>query len=593
MTAIGDSALRTPPALLARVRGKQREDAWLLSVDHPLRIGRWDRSGPRPDVDLWPDPRVSRDHARLWYRDRRWWIEDRGSKHGTRVGGWQIKGLGPAPLEPGAEIEIGDSVLMLAPPRWHRLRGRDLVVDLVVSPAVNYALTHCGRPVVERLAARNWSEAATETARLTFTLAPFGASSEIVVPPIEPSASIELPPPRLAIPGEALTGLTERAKDQLIVQIDGQPLRGNPIECWVLPYNEWSADDQDRLSLAAFVLPNHPLVAEVALAVSNRAGVHASAEDLLARVYKHLSDDWHLEYLFEPPSFESRSQKLRLPHQVLEASRERRGGGTCIDLALLFAACLENLGQQPMVAVLDLGASWHALVGCWQAIRTREEPLIEHPRRLRDEALWIDPTGCTRKHPERSSFENAVGKARRLLREQSMVFALDVAAARQIGVTPLPFSGEPLPSAAVAEAVEAARTLAGDGVTGTVALLLGLLADESGLTRRVVTACLGDVGAAVAGLTAARRADPPTTDASYRHALSLARERAKEARAPWVREEHLLVALLEVRSGRLDRALQEAGIDRRHLIEALRTVQAGSAKEELQASTACEISSFF
>jgi len=59
------------------------------------------------------DPYVSRTHARIFYKDGKWYIVDLGSKNGTYVNGEDIKGREAVELREGAEIVIGFSALIV------------------------------------------------------------------------------------------------------------------------------------------------------------------------------------------------------------------------------------------------------------------------------------------------------------------------------------------------------------------------------------------------------------------------------------------------------------------------------------------------
>jgi pSer/pThr/pTyr-binding forkhead associated (FHA) protein len=76
----------------------------------PLRpettVGR-DRSN---DVCL-PDPSVSHRHARLYFRNRNWWVEDLNSTNGTSVNGRRIEG--PGVVMPGDRLAFGNVVTRL------------------------------------------------------------------------------------------------------------------------------------------------------------------------------------------------------------------------------------------------------------------------------------------------------------------------------------------------------------------------------------------------------------------------------------------------------------------------------------------------
>lgn len=64
---------------------------------------------PDPDLDLVRDDAVSRKHARIWEDADGYWIEDCGSRRGTRVNGLLISGK--QHLEPNDTIEIGKTIL--------------------------------------------------------------------------------------------------------------------------------------------------------------------------------------------------------------------------------------------------------------------------------------------------------------------------------------------------------------------------------------------------------------------------------------------------------------------------------------------------
>lgn len=57
------------------------------------------------------DPYVSRVHARIFYKDGKWYVEDLGSRNGTYVNGEDVRGRGAAELSEGLEIVVGLSVL--------------------------------------------------------------------------------------------------------------------------------------------------------------------------------------------------------------------------------------------------------------------------------------------------------------------------------------------------------------------------------------------------------------------------------------------------------------------------------------------------
>jgi adenylate cyclase len=78
-------------------------------------VGR-PRHGVHVDIDLTPDLRVSRPHARISVADGQYWIEDLGSANGTQVDGQPIKGVGKLRLEPGQTICISETTIEVEVP---------------------------------------------------------------------------------------------------------------------------------------------------------------------------------------------------------------------------------------------------------------------------------------------------------------------------------------------------------------------------------------------------------------------------------------------------------------------------------------------
>jgi sigma-B regulation protein RsbU (phosphoserine phosphatase) len=78
-----------------------------LQADAPCGIGR----APENRIVL-TDSSVSRQHARLFSREDAWWVEDLGSKNGTKVNGNLIEG--PKRLKPGDGVQVGSFQLVFS-----------------------------------------------------------------------------------------------------------------------------------------------------------------------------------------------------------------------------------------------------------------------------------------------------------------------------------------------------------------------------------------------------------------------------------------------------------------------------------------------
>jgi hypothetical protein len=170
-----------------------------------------------------------------------------------------------------------------------------------------------------------------------------------------------------------------------------------------------------------------------------------------------LSFDLPLNYINPPPVFTEGSQRLRTPSDVVNGKR-----GTCIDLALLFAACLEYVNIYAVVFVL----TDHAFPGYWRnersyqdflEMRKMPEEAIEGTmdasataqRRLRFEEVrkWVrdgdlvpmETVWLTNHRGFAEAVETGVDNLRTSANFESLV---NINKLREEGVTPLPISGE-------------------------------------------------------------------------------------------------------------------------------------------------------
>jgi len=108
-TTPNSSSSETPPKklLLKIVKSNffMPQTEWRLDPGEYV-IGRY----PSNDVVI-PDPYVSRRHARVFFKDGEWYIEDLNSTNGTIVDNEDIRGKGPKKIGDGSEIIIGLTIL--------------------------------------------------------------------------------------------------------------------------------------------------------------------------------------------------------------------------------------------------------------------------------------------------------------------------------------------------------------------------------------------------------------------------------------------------------------------------------------------------
>lgn len=251
--------------------------------------------------------------------------------------------------------------------------------------------------------------------------------------------------------------------------------RSHPVT--ILAIDEWRDTPATRPLLPSFVFPRDPAIGQLVHDAvpylrtltdrwracfvgydiprwTSRGPVTLQARALWAC----LAQKWGLDYVRPPPTFTARSQRIRIPSDLL-----RYRHGTCLDLTLLFAACLEYIDLKPVIFL----AKGHAWVGVWKRLEdfdgffrnARRDGIVQPRDELRDwdtPMLWqvndvdeikeliesgqilsIETTLATGYLDPDARFEQATRFGVHE-RHEGLECMLDIGLARQNDVTPLP-----------------------------------------------------------------------------------------------------------------------------------------------------------
>jgi len=562
-----------------------------------FRVGRRD---PRdrvatPEIDLYPDSRVSRKHCRVTRHGGTWKIEDTGSKYGTFLNGKNIGRECAVDLPPGAEVRTGDTYWILVPDDWLLIRSEALAVFGPVSQQVTYAAYHCGTPVVGELHARNLGDAGSVPHRISFRIPDYSDTCEVEVPPLDPHTESVLGIPGLRLHGDMLKRLIGAVRSRLIVAVDDTESPESSPDVGILSMWAWSHAGDARCTVAAFVSPHDPVVAALMRDAAHRLAQEegmASFEALLASgrrdaeevalgvVYRSLARrpglSWERPIIKLCLDGRPFYQSIRPAHQIVGSSAAREVKATCLDLAVLMASCLENCGVCPVILFVEDkdGATRHAFVGCWAGTTPGERPVVRDSQFLRGEVesgnLFVcECTGVLDKGPDcpRLSFEEATAAAAKETEEAPSISAVDIGALRPpLGpITPMDCTLAP----EVAKAYDKATVFACEKnreAIETGFLLYGLLAARGAVTVAVFQALMADPeekqGCFRNGIRRRAHAAEAQPTWNYLECRRLAEAYAWYADSRMVREQDLWWALLDrgARSSSLQSALRLAGI---------------------------------
>lgn len=237
---------------------------------------------------------------------------------------------------------------------------------------INFAFVQNYVPVVRKvLLKNNTSETISDvTFRIEFE-PQFAKPFEQRIAALDPERTAEISPVELTVSADHLYSITEKvvAAANFSIEKDGEIIESVSGTVELLPANYWMGVGCVPEMISAFVCPNLPQVA----AVVSKAAAYLQkwtgaptfdgyqsrnpnvVKNQAAAIYAALQEE-NIAYIMPPASFETQGQRVRLAHDVLTAK-----SGTCLDLAALYASCLEAVGLNPLI----LFTKSHAFAGVW------------------------------------------------------------------------------------------------------------------------------------------------------------------------------------------------------------------------------------
>jgi len=318
----------------------------------------------------------------------------------------------------------------------------DLHLELELSPWVSLAGWQNAVPVVRRIVVENRGAVASEELLVRITVDPPVADVwERSVTSIPSGGTCSLDVVDLRFSPRELAHQIESARGRLEVELRSGDSVVTKVsrELELIAPTHWPGARWLPELLAAWVMPNHPALVPVLRAAAERLGQgrglsgyqQREAVRPIVRSLYETFQGFGPRYINPPASFEREGQKIRTPDQVLGG-----GLGTCVDFTVLFAGLLEEAGLHPLIVVL----ADHAFPGVWLVDSQFHQPLIDDPALLRKrirlgELCVFDSSAVA----TGLSFDRAREEASAMLEDSTgFRFAVDVAAARQRRIRPLP-----------------------------------------------------------------------------------------------------------------------------------------------------------
>jgi hypothetical protein len=265
-----------------------------------------------------------------------------------------------------------------------------LQVDFEIEPEINYSLLHNDRQLIEKL---TLTKLIKEDLHDIVVLVELNLGADNY--PYR-CTHVLFDEPQLALAPEVKIPLTatlprslrERVQSTVYVKVTcaGRTAYEATHRVTLIPVDEWLDDTNNNPWLPSFVLPRDPAILKIinssrryliGIADDPSAGfdgyqsVDDEAEDPSAGVdaqvraiWTAIVNEYRVQYINPPPAYSEQTQRLRTPSDILGSNT-----GTCIDLALLLASCLEYIDIYPVVVLL----SDHAFVGYWRSEEAHDD----------------------------------------------------------------------------------------------------------------------------------------------------------------------------------------------------------------------------
>ncbi len=268
----------------------------------------------------------------------------------------------------------------------HRL----LQVEFDLDEEINYSLLHNDRQLLKKLTLTKLVKEPLYDITIEVELNvgadnyPFRYTCLVFDEPQLIAASLV----KIPLTAALLRSLRERVASTVYVKVscEGRTAHETTRRVTLIPVDEWLDDGDRNPWLPSFVLPRDPAVLKIVSAsrrylvgiVDDAAagfdGYQSVDEDAdepskgvdyqVQALWTALVNEFRLQYINPPPAYSEQTQRLRTPSDIMMSN-----SGTCIDLALLLASCLEYIDIYPVLVLLE----GHAFVGYWRSETAHDE----------------------------------------------------------------------------------------------------------------------------------------------------------------------------------------------------------------------------
>ena len=320
-----------------------------------------------------------------------------------------------------------------------------------INTYINFAMQQNYVPIIRNLVITNKSDMPLKNLKVKITFEPnFAREYTHDIELIEVGKSITISPVRIILSTEFLFALTEKLVGNIFIEVyEGEErIYDQTFDVDLLTYDQWTGLRLMPEFIGAFITPNHPVIGEVIssgakyLAQWGKQPIFTGYQTnnpnnvklQMAALYAALSER-QIVYNNPPASYEVIGQRIRMPHMVMESKE-----GTCLDLAVLYATCLEAVGLNPLIVFIE----GHAFAACHLEQQTFadcvEDDVSAIEKRIvsgTEELLLVECTDFV--VGKNIDFDHALKHGKDHLNNiEKFICAVDIMRTRGSGIRPIP-----------------------------------------------------------------------------------------------------------------------------------------------------------
>ena len=326
-----------------------------------------------------------------------------------------------------------------------------LTISFIYSPVVNFAMQQNHIPISRKLLLKNNSDTDLLNVSVQIAVIPELADKmERIINVIPQNSVVEVNNLPINISPTYLSEITERLAGEIIVSVysNKELITSEKYPIDILPFDQWGGLSVIPEMLSAFVTPNYPAITKVIHRASHFLETWTGIPSLnayqsknpdrvkkqIAAIYEAIAE-LNIVYCEPPASYEQSGQRIRMADTIFTHKV-----GTCLDMSLLYASCIEAVGLNPIIMVVK----GHAFTGAWLVDDTFSDSVNDDVSLLTKRIaagineITLVETTCMNSG-SKFTFDAAVASAEfKLVDSSNFVLSIDVKRSRFAGIRPLP-----------------------------------------------------------------------------------------------------------------------------------------------------------